>query len=45
MDTVSVDIQQKINQLKGSWSDTVGDPLCAENEPLHAAGAGGGPVL
>lgn len=26
MDTVSVDIQQKINQLKGSWSDTVGDP-------------------
>ena len=27
MDTVSVDIQQKINQLKGSWGDTVGDPF------------------
>ena len=33
MDTVSVDIQQKINQLKGSWSDTVGDPYVLEMNP------------
>ena len=33
MDTVSVDIQQKINQLKGSWSDTVGDPYVLKMNP------------
>ena len=33
MDTVSVDIQQKINQLKGSWSDTVGDPYVLTMNP------------
>ena len=33
MDTVSVDIQQKINQLKGSWSDTVGDPYMLKMNP------------
>ena len=45
MDTVSVDIQQKINILQGSWDDSVGTPLCAEDQPLHAAGAGGGGVV
>ena len=33
MDTVSVDIQQKINQLKGSWGDTVGDPYVLKMNP------------
>lgn len=33
MDTVSVDIQQKINQMKGSWSDTVGDPYVLKMNP------------
>ena len=33
MDTASVDIQQKINQLKGSWSDTVGDPYVLKMNP------------
>ena len=33
MDTVSVDIQQKINQLKGSWSNTVGDPYVLKMNP------------
>ena len=33
MDTVSVDIQQKINQLKGSRSDTVGDPYVLKMNP------------
>ena len=33
MDTVSVDIQQKINQLKGSWSDTVGNPYVLKMNP------------
>ena len=33
MDTVSVDIQQKINQLKGSWFDTVGDPYVLKMNP------------
>ncbi len=33
MDTVSVDIQQKINQLTGSWSDTVGDPYVLKMNP------------
>ena len=33
MDSVSVDIQQKINQLKGSWSDTVGDPYVLKMNP------------
>lgn len=33
MDTVSVDIQQKLNQLKGSWSDTVGDPYVLKMNP------------
>lgn len=33
MDTVSVDIQQKINQLKDSWSDTVGDPYVLKMNP------------
>lgn len=33
MDTASVDIQQKINQLKGSWGDTVGDPYVLKMNP------------
>ena len=33
MDTISVDIQQKINQLKGSWGDTVGDPYVLKMNP------------
>ena len=33
MDTVSVDIQQKINQLKGSWGNTVGDPYVLKMNP------------
>lgn len=33
MDTISVDIQQKINQLKGSWPDTVGDPYVLKINP------------
>ena len=28
-----MDIQQKINQLKGSWSDTVGDPYVLKMNP------------
>lgn len=28
MDTISVDIQQKISVLEGQWSDTVGTPMC-----------------
>lgn len=33
MPKLSVDIQQKINQLKGSWSDTVGDPYVLKMNP------------
>lgn len=33
MDTISVDIQQKVNQLKGSWPDTVGDPYVLKINP------------
>lgn len=36
MDTVSVDIQQKINILQGSWGRRRRHPLCAEDQPLHA---------
>lgn len=28
MDTISVDIQQKISVLQGSWDDTVSAPMC-----------------
>ena len=28
MDTISVDIQQKISVLEGQWSDMVGTPMC-----------------
>lgn len=33
MDTISIDISQKIDQLKGGWDDTVGSPYMMKMNP------------
>ncbi len=33
MDTVMIEMQQKLDQLKGSWSDSVGSPIIMQIDP------------
>ena len=40
MDTIGVDIQQKINSLSGSWDDLVGPPYVLKIHPPLPAGGG-----